>query len=92
MQARKERRMSYWDEDAEFLRELAAEVPHHRRRLLDIAHDLDREAPDGPWVEELAASIERWANEGVIATREYAERIGESLRTLALTLKRHPKP
>jgi len=82
--------MSYWSEDAEFLRELAVQVPQHRRRLLDIAHDLDREPPDGPWVEELADSIERWANEGVIATLEYAERIGESMRTLALALKRDP--
>lgn len=83
--------MSYWDDDAEFLREIAAEMPQHRQRLLDIAHDLDREPPDGPFLEELAGKLERWAEEGVIATREYAERLGDGLRTLALSLKRDPR-
>jgi hypothetical protein len=82
--------MSYWEDDAGFLRELAVEAPQHRRRLLDIAHDLDNATPDGVFVEQLAGKIEGWVRDSVLPTREYAEKISEELRCLSLALKRDP--
>jgi hypothetical protein len=82
--------VSYWSDDAEFLRNLAVEVPTERRRLLDIARDLDNATPDGVFIEERAGKIEGWVAESVLPTREFAEKIGEELRCIALALKRDP--
>jgi hypothetical protein len=82
--------MSYWDEDANYLREAAEELPQHRRRFLDIARDLEKSTPDGEFLEQLAGKIEGWVQERVLPTPGFAEELGENLRSLALMLRRHP--
>lgn len=82
--------MSYWRDDAQFLRDLAVDVPEHRRRLLDIARDLDRAAPDGQFLEELAGKLSSWVDDSVLPTRDYAERLTEELRCISLAIKRDP--
>lgn len=81
--------MSYWSNDAEWLRDFAKHVPSHAaRRLTDIAHDLDKATPDGTFLEELAGKIESWSMERVTPTAEFAEEISNTLRDIALALKR----
>jgi hypothetical protein len=82
--------MGYWEDDAEYLRNLAVEVPAHRSRLLDIARDLDKDTPDGAFLEDLAGKIEGWVQDRVLPTPDFADELGEELRCLALTLRRHP--
>jgi hypothetical protein len=82
--------MSYWEDDARFLRDLATDIPHCRTRLLDIARDLDKSTPDGEYLEELAGKIEGWVAESVLPTRDFAEKISEELRCIALALRRDP--
>lgn len=86
----------YWESDAAFLRQYAEPLTpdeinsSDRRRILDIARDLGKAAPDGEFLEELAGKIERWTEEGVTPTCEYAEKIANNLRSISLALKRDP--
>jgi len=84
--------MSYWNDDVRFLERLAEGMPPgtERRWVLDIARDLGKVAPDGVFLEELAGKIECWSEEGVTPTREYAEKLGEDLRSIGLALKKDP--
>jgi hypothetical protein len=81
--------MSYWNDDAEWLRSFAKHCPNHAaKRLNEIAHDIGRVTPDGTFLEELAGKIEGWSQERVTPTAEFAEEISSTLRDIALALKK----
>ena len=88
--------MSYWDNDAGFLRQHARDpvlqgLRTTVQRLNDIAHDLERATPDGEFLEDLAHKIEGWVEQRVLPTQDFAEEIGQNLRCIALALKKDPK-
>lgn len=82
--------MSYWEEDVVLLRELADELPAHRRRLLEIARDLDNATPDGEFLEDLARKIPSWVENRTLPTEDFAEELADSLLSIALYLKKDP--
>jgi hypothetical protein len=79
--------MSWWNDDAEFLRTLADDHPDDAQRLRDIARDMDDAEPDAEFLDDLARKLTLWTAQRLVPTVEFAEEIAGQLRSVGLALR-----